>query len=150
MQKTPDSAITMAVGAGPYDCNTARFCIGETGEDVMPGKGVMRLRFLGSGGSNHDGCPTLFANDQGSYVVLGWKTDRPDTVEVPHLLTGFAEPGTYIGTMLRDSGRGTFLLTGCPVASPEVLGQMTMEAYETAIEVPKAERTYFGAISTES
>lgn len=110
----------------------------------------MRLRFLGSGGSNHDGCPTLFATDRGSYLVVGWKTDRPETVEIPHLLTGFAEPCTYIGAMLGDTGRGTFTLTGRPVTQTEVLDQLTMETYETAIEVPKMERTYFGGVPAES
>lgn len=104
----------------------------------------MRLRYLGKGGSNHDGCPTLFATDEGSYVVLGWRTDQPETVEIPHLLVGFAEPRTYIGAPMRDTGRGTFTLSGRLVTDQETLDQMTMEDYEKAIEVPKAERIYFG------
>jgi hypothetical protein len=104
----------------------------------------MRLTFLGRGGSNKDGCPTLYATDQDTYVVLGWQTSQPETVEIPHLLTGFAEPRNYIGTTLTDTGRGTFRLTGRPITDPNTLEQMTMETYETAIEVPRMERTYFG------
>ncbi|MEV6320636.1 hypothetical protein AB0M45_05475 [Nocardia sp. NPDC051787] len=106
----------------------------------------MRLQFLGSGGSDRNGCPTLFATDHG-YVVQAWKTDRPDTVELPHLLLGFVEPDTFIGAVLTDTGRGTFLLAGRPVTDLETLGQMAIEDNETAIEVPKAERTYYGGVS---
>ncbi|WP_330233402.1 hypothetical protein OHA40_13585 [Nocardia sp. NBC_00508] len=52
--------------------------------------------------------------------------------------------------MLGDTGRGTFTLTGRPVTQTEVLDQLTMETYETAIEVPKMERTYFGGVPAES
>lgn len=43
------------------------------------------------------------------------------------------------------AGRGTFLLSGRPITDRETLDQMSMETYETAIEVPKAERAYYGA-----
>ncbi|WP_245553456.1 hypothetical protein [Nocardia veterana] len=76
--------------------------------------------------------------------MIGWRTDCAETVEIPHLLTGFLEPRTYLGSPLTDTGRGTFRLTGTPVADGEALSQMTMEPDETCIEVPKNERTYFG------
>jgi hypothetical protein len=104
----------------------------------------MRLTFLGKGGSNKDGCPSLYATDQDTYVVLGWRTDRPETVEIPQLLTGYLQPRTYIGATLTDTGRGTFTVSGAPVTDSNTLGQLTMETYETAIEVPRKERTYFG------
>ncbi|MGW4770255.1 hypothetical protein ACWEO2_19685 [Nocardia sp. NPDC004278] len=104
----------------------------------------MRLTFLGKGGSNKDGCPSLFATDQDTYVVLGWRTDRPETVEIPHLLTGYLQPRTYIGATLTDTGRGTFTVSGAPLTDSDTLDQLTMETYETAIEVPRKERTYFG------
>ncbi len=63
----------------------------------------MNLKFLGSGGSDRNGCPTLYAKGEG-YVVQAWRTDRVGTVELPHL-------------------------------------------HETAVEVPKAERTYYGGVS---
>lgn len=105
----------------------------------------MSLTFLGKGGSNKDGCPTLYATDQGSYAAVVWQTDDPEVFEIPHLLLGFVEPGYFIGAPLTDTGRGTFRLTGRPITDPDTLEQMTMETYETAIEVPRMERTYFGA-----
>lgn len=108
----------------------------------------MPLRFLGKGGSTNNGCPTLLANDPGGYVVQAWKTDRPDTVELPHLLVGFVEPDTFIGSPLTDTGRGTFRLTGRPVTEPELLAQLDLADDETAIEVPKQERTFYGAAGT--
>ncbi|WP_249644141.1 hypothetical protein [Nocardia sputi] len=107
----------------------------------------MPLRFLGKGGSTNNGCPTLLANDPGGYVVQAWKTDRADTVELPHLLLGFLEPDTFIGATLTDTGRGTFRLTGRPVTEPELLAQLDIVDDETAIEVPKLERTFYGAAS---
>ncbi|WP_330232458.1 hypothetical protein OHA40_08200 [Nocardia sp. NBC_00508] len=109
----------------------------------------MYIRFLGKGGSDKTGCPALYATDQGSYLVQGWRTGHPGAVEIPHLLTGFAEPDTFIGAMMTDTGRGTFRLTGRPITDRETLNQLTLEDDEVAIEVPKAERNYYGGISVE-
>jgi hypothetical protein len=91
----------------------------------------------------------LYATDQGSYLVQGWKTGTPETIEIPHLLTGFAEKGTSIGAPMLDTGRGTFTVTGRPVTESNVLDQLSMEDHETAVEVPKADRIYYGGISTD-
>ncbi|MBF6414554.1 hypothetical protein [Nocardia cyriacigeorgica] len=107
----------------------------------------MQLRFLGKGGTEGGGCPSLYATDHGSYVVQGWKTTRPDTIEIPHLLTGFAEEGTFIGTRLTDTGRGTFTLVGVPITDPATLAQMDIYPDETCVEVAKAERAFYGATS---
>jgi hypothetical protein len=104
----------------------------------------MHLQFLGRGGSHSGGCPTLYATDRDTYVVQGWRTDRPGTVEIPHLLTGFAEPDTYIGAALTDTGRGTFTVSGAPVTDAEALAHMNLPAHETSIEVPKMERKFYG------
>lgn len=106
----------------------------------------MRLQFLGKGGSDVGGCPTLYATDQNSYLVQGWETATPETIEIPHLLTGFAEPDTFIGSAMTDTGRGTFTLSGRPVAAPETLAQLDLASNETAIEVPKIRRTFYGAL----
>ncbi|WP_297628962.1 hypothetical protein [Nocardia sp.] len=76
--------------------------------------------------------------------MLGWKTPTPETIEIPHLLLGFAEPDTFIGAAMTDTGRGTFTLTGRPITEPDTLDQLTMESYETAIEVPKNRRAFYG------
>ncbi|GAB2452620.1 hypothetical protein [Nocardia tengchongensis] len=110
----------------------------------------MCLHLLGKGGSGKDDCPSLYATDEGTYVLQGWKTDHPDAVEIPHLLTGFAESRNFIGATLTDTGRGAFRVSGRPITDPETLDQMTMEDYETAIEVTRAERTYFGGVPADS
>ena len=69
----------------------------------------MHLTFLGKGGSGVKDCPTLFATEKGTYLVQGWKTGRSDTVEIPHLLTGFAEQDTFIGATMTDTGRGWWM-----------------------------------------
>ncbi|AXK88646.1 hypothetical protein SAMN05421776_10811 [Nocardia farcinica] len=105
----------------------------------------MLLTFLGKGGSSDRDCPTLYATDRGTYLVQGWITDTAGVVEIPHLLPGFAEHDTYIGATMTDTGRGTFTLSGRPITDAETLGQLTLAADETAIEVPKLERTFYGA-----
>lgn len=107
----------------------------------------MRLRFLGKGGSDGNGCPSLYTTDQNSYLAQGWETDTVGTVEIPHLLLGFLVPDTFIGAELTDTGRGTFRLTGRPITDAETLAQLELAGDETAIEVPKLERTFYGGIS---
>ncbi|WP_238845234.1 hypothetical protein [Nocardia terpenica] len=67
------------------------------------------------------------------------------TIEIPHLLTGFAEPDTFIGAELVDTGRGTFRLTGRPVTDCETLDQLDLASNEAAVEVPKGEQRFYGA-----
>ncbi|MBL1077109.1 hypothetical protein JK358_22170 [Nocardia sp. 2] len=107
----------------------------------------MWLRFLGKGGTEGGGCPSLFATDHDTYVVQGWKTDDPNTVEIPHLLLGFTLSDTFIGATLNDTGRGTFTLSGAPVAALEVSASTDIYPDETCIEVPLFERTFYGAAS---
>ncbi|WP_280266533.1 hypothetical protein [Nocardia wallacei] len=109
----------------------------------------IRLRFLGTGDSGKTNCPTLYATDRGTYVVQGWKTGAPGTVEIPHMLLGYLENQTFIDTALVDSGRGTFTLTGRPIDDAPTLEQMTFQPNETAIEVPMKGRSYFGGVPAE-
>lgn len=109
----------------------------------------MRLKFLGKGGSDTGDCPSLYATDRLSYVVQGWRADDPESIEIPHLLTGFAEAGTYIGATMTDTGRGTFTLSGRPITESETLAQMDLAPGESAVEVPKLKRTYYGALPAE-
>ncbi|MFJ9371382.1 hypothetical protein ACIRRA_44255 [Nocardia sp. NPDC101769] len=87
----------------------------------------------------------MYDTDQNTFLVQGWQTDRPETVEIPHVLLGYAEPAMFIGATLTDSGRGTFTLTGEPVTDDETLNQLDLADDETAILVPKRERTFYGA-----
>ncbi|GAB2675794.1 hypothetical protein [Nocardia goodfellowii] len=108
----------------------------------------MRLHLLGKGGTTGGGCPSLYVTDRGTYVVQGWRTDVADRIEIPHLLTGFAQPDTFIGASMSDTGRGTFTLAGSPVTDPEALRQMDIYPDETCVEVPKAKRRFYGATRT--
>ncbi len=109
------------------------------------GRDIMQLRFLGRGGSQVNDCPTLYATDQGSYVATGWRTGTSETIEIPHLLMGFAEPHTFIGTALTETGRGTFTLSGRPITDDKTLSRLDLADDEAAIEVPKSKRTFYGA-----
>ncbi|MEU0543903.1 hypothetical protein [Nocardia sp. NPDC005978] len=109
----------------------------------------MRLRFLGKNGSKVGDCPSLFVTDRDTYLVQGWKTGTPETVEIPHVLLSYVEPDTFIGATMTDSGRGTFTLAGRPITEPETLDQLTMETYESAIEVPKNRRAFYGGAAAE-
>ncbi|MEV0710406.1 hypothetical protein [Nocardia aurea] len=113
--------------------------------DDAGGDFTMHLTFLGKAGSLSKDCPTLYATDQESFVVQGWQTDQQGTVEIPHVLLGFAEQATYLGTALTDTGRGTFTLAGIPIEDPVTLGQLVIAEDEAVIEVPKRERTFYGA-----
>lgn len=104
------------------------------------------LTFLGKGGSGDNDCPTMYATTPG-FLLVGWRTDRPETIEIPHLLLGFLPPESFIKATLTDTGRGTFKVTGDPVTDPETLDHLKMQSYETAVEVPKAERDYFGVLT---
>ncbi|MBF6449503.1 hypothetical protein IU429_17675 [Nocardia elegans] len=108
----------------------------------------MRLRFLGKGGSDKSGCPSLYATDRDTYLVQAWQTDTPETVELPHLLLGYLEPDTFIGATMTDTGRGTFRLTGRPITDHETLSQLDLANDETAIEVPKSRRVFYGAATS--
>lgn len=108
----------------------------------------MRLRFLGKNGSPGNSCPSLYETDRNSFVVQGWRTDSPGTVEIPHLLLGFTDPDSFVGAPLTDTGRGTFTVSGEPVTDPETLGQMVIEPHEGSVEVPKIERTFYGEAVT--
>ncbi|WP_433662582.1 hypothetical protein ACQPW1_10770 [Nocardia sp. CA-128927] len=97
----------------------------------------MSVRFLGTS-SNYDGSPTLFATATG-YLVQGWLVqDREDTIEIPHRLLAFLEPGTCLSARLEDTGRGTFLLSGTPVSDSSILAEIEVPSHERCIEVPSA------------
>ncbi|MBF6097108.1 hypothetical protein IU510_03325 [Nocardia cyriacigeorgica] len=96
----------------------------------------MKVRFIG-GESGGDGSPRLYATvtEPPRYAVQGWLTDDPGTVEIPHRLLQFTEPGTCLSG-LRDTGHGSFLLSGEPVTDPEALEIMKIPAHESAVLVP--------------
>jgi hypothetical protein len=105
----------------------------------------MQLTFLGKE-TQGGGSPTLFATDRSTYVVQGWKVaGRPASVEIPQRLLGYLEPRTCLGVRLDDTGRGSFILSGAPVADPEALAQMDLPGHETCVEVARGEAATEGS-----
>ncbi|MEO3924319.1 hypothetical protein ABGB07_10725 [Micromonosporaceae bacterium B7E4] len=97
----------------------------------------MELRFLGKQ-TQGGGSPTLFLTDRDTYVVQGWKVPGVQTsVEIPHELLQYLEPGTGLGVPLQDTGRGSYILSGLVVLDPEALSQMDIPGHETCVEVGK-------------
>ncbi|REK89891.1 hypothetical protein DY245_13240 [Streptomyces inhibens] len=120
----------------------------------------MKLRFLGKNSTPGDS-PTLYASNQDSYVVQGWKVyaqgllmqlDVPDgqtVVEVPtelfeHLTKDGHASGeikNFNAPIMLVTEQGTCLLQGPEVHDAEALSQMRIPDYETCIEVPKSSIT---------
>jgi len=100
----------------------------------------MRLRFLGKA-TQGGGSPTLFATDRASYVVQGWKvTGASESVEIPHRLLSHLEPGTCLGVLLADTGKGSFTLSGRPVTDSEALSYMDIPGRQPGV-APAMART---------
>lgn len=95
----------------------------------------MRLTFLGKE-TQGGGSPTLFATDRDTYLVQGWKvTDQEASVEIPTRLLAHLTPGTRLGTVVHDTGRGSVIVSGAPVTDAEALSQMDIPGHETGVEV---------------
>ncbi|MFF7130447.1 hypothetical protein [Streptomyces sp. NPDC008240] len=117
----------------------------------------MKLRFLGKNSTVGD-CPTLYATDQDTYLVQGWRIfandllmqleipDEKTAVEVPtELFEHLTKDGLPTGEIKRLEDPimiltpgGTFVVQGREVTDPETLAQMEIPDYETVVEVPKA------------
>jgi hypothetical protein len=90
------------------------------------------LRLLGSG-SDHGACPAVYATDFG-LIVQGDRIADGHAVAVPHQLLDWLEPGMTLPVEATDTP-GMILVPGTPVTDSEVLTQLTLEDYETAVEV---------------
>ncbi|WP_267245309.1 hypothetical protein [Streptomyces sp. PR69] len=117
----------------------------------------MKLRFLGKNSTPRDS-PTLYASDQDTYVIQGWKVYANDllmqldvpagqsVIEVPtELFEHLAKDGHENGEIKRFTDpimiltdQGTCVLQGPEMRDAEALSQMRMPDYETCIEVPKS------------
>ncbi|MBT3160585.1 hypothetical protein KQH42_27805 [Streptomyces sp. CHA1] len=120
----------------------------------------MQLRFLGKNSTPGDS-PTLYATDQDSYVIQGWKVyandllvqlDVPEgqtVIEVPtELFEHLKKDGQLSGEIAQFNDPikivtegGTCILQGPEMHDAEALEQMRMPDYETCIEVPKSSIT---------
>jgi hypothetical protein len=117
----------------------------------------MQLRFLGTNSTGGD-CPTLYVTDEGSYIVQGWEVyandmlmqlDVPEgqtVVEVPtELFEHLKRDGLPTGAIKRFEApimvltpNGTCIVQGKVVTDAEALSEMSIPAYESCVEVPKA------------
>ncbi|MFH0521826.1 hypothetical protein ACHBTE_32190 [Streptomyces sp. M41] len=120
----------------------------------------MKLRFLGKNSTPGDS-PTLYASDQDSYVVQGWKIyaqdllmrlDVPEgqtAIEVPtELFEHLTKDGLTSGEIKRFEApillvteQGTCVVQGPMMRDDEALSQMRLPDYEDCIEVPKSSIT---------
>lgn len=94
----------------------------------------MHVELLG-GDTGGQGSPRLYLTDRNTFAVQGWRTSEVDLIEIPHRLLKYARPGTCMAG-LKDTGHGTFLLSGTPITDPEALGIMEIPSHETAVEIP--------------
>ncbi len=120
----------------------------------------MKLRFLGKNSTPGDS-PTLYASDQDTYVIQGWKVYANDllmqldvpagqtVIEVPtELFEHLSKDGHASGEIKKFDApimlvteQGTCVLQGPEMHDAEALSQMRMPDYETCIEVPKSSIT---------
>ncbi|MGR8010348.1 hypothetical protein [Streptomyces hypolithicus] len=120
----------------------------------------MQLRFLGKNSTPGDS-PTLYASDQDTYVIQGWRVYANDlllqldvpagqtVIEVPtelfeHLTKdgqGSREIKKFDAPIMLVTEQGTCVLQGPEMHDAEALSQMRMPDYETCIEVPKSSIT---------
>lgn len=115
----------------------------------------MRLTFLGKD-SQPNQSPTLYATDQGSFVVQGWIVTDPaildsivvsedeTIVEVPaKLMTYLAKDGlagevvNLVPPIVHVKEDGNYIVRGVRVTDVEALGQMNIPDHETCVEVPR-------------
>jgi hypothetical protein len=116
----------------------------------------MRLTFLGKE-SQPNQSPTLYASDQGSYVVQGWIVSDPavlarldigddeTVVEVPpglmaHLSKDGLDGGVsrLVPPIVAVLDNGNYVVQGKRVSDVEALGQMDLPDHETCVEVLKS------------
>ncbi|MEV6758462.1 hypothetical protein [Streptomyces sp. NPDC051214] len=120
----------------------------------------MQLRFLGKNSTPGDS-PTLYASDEDTYVIQGWKVFANDllmqlevrqgetAVEVPiELFEHLTKDGQASGELKKFAApvmivteQGTCVLQGPEMNDSEALGQMRLPDYETCIEVPRSSIT---------
>jgi hypothetical protein len=117
---------------------------------------IMEIRFLGKE-TDHGDSPTLYATDQGSYLVQGWKVTDPEVlakldvsvgdtvVEIyARLMTHLAKDGlsgvvmSWVPPIVHVKENGNLVIQGKRVTDPEVRTEMNIPGHEDVVEVGKA------------
>ncbi len=116
----------------------------------------MEIRFLGKE-TDHGDSPTLYATDQGTYLVQGWKVTDPEILaklDVPEsetvveiyarLMTHLVKDGlsgvvtSWIPPIVHVKENGNLVIQGKRVTDPEALTEMNIPRHEDVVEVDKA------------
>jgi hypothetical protein len=116
----------------------------------------MQLRFLGKE-TDHGDSPTLYATDQGTYLVQGWKVSDPQILarlEVPEgetvveiyarLMTHLARDGLVgvvtnpVPPIVYVKDNGNLVIQGRRVTDQQALAQMNIPDHEEVVEIGKA------------
>jgi len=113
----------------------------------------MNIRYLGKE-SNVKNSPSLYATDQDSYIVQGWRhadlstlnrltiPDDETIVEVPPALFNHLAGDSFSGTItvlcapiMSVTQDGNYIVQGKRVTDAAVLAKMNIPAHETCVEV---------------
>lgn len=115
----------------------------------------MKLRFLGKD-STPTNSPTLYATDEDSYVIQGWKVtgsilallvvpDDETIVEVPAALLNFlsldgleSSARNLVPPIVHVKENGNYIIRGKRVVDEETLSQMNIPSHETCVHVSKS------------
>ncbi|MGH3883290.1 MAG: hypothetical protein ACRDSG_11075 [Pseudonocardiaceae bacterium] len=115
----------------------------------------MEIRFLGKE-TEHGDSPTLYATDQGTYLIQGWKIidseilvklDVPENeavVEIyAHLMAHLAKDGLsgvvtrWIPPIVHVKENGNLVIRGKRVTDSEALTEINIPGHEDVVEVDK-------------
>jgi len=116
----------------------------------------MEIRFLGKE-TEHLHSPTLYATDQGTYLIQGWKVTDPEILaklDVPEsetvveiydrLMTHLVKDGlsgvvtSWIPPIVHVKENGNLAIQGQRVTDLKVLAEMNIPSHEDVVEVDKA------------
>jgi hypothetical protein len=116
----------------------------------------MQIRFLGRE-TDHGDSPTLYATDQGTYLVQGWKVSDPKILarlEVPEgetvvevyarLMNHLAKDGlsgvvtSQVPPIVYVKDNGNLVIQGRQVTDRQTLTQMDIPDHEEVVEIDKA------------
>ena len=115
----------------------------------------MKIRFLGKE-TEHGDSPTLYATDQGTYLIQGWEVTDPEilakldvsesetVVEIyAQLMTHLVKDGlsgvvtSWIPPIVHVKENGNLVIQGKRVTDPKVLIRMSIPGHEDVVEVDK-------------
>lgn len=116
----------------------------------------MEIRFLGKS-TQGEHSPTLYATDQDTYIVQGWRVNDPEIlakldlsedetcVEIyARLLTHLANDGlsgvvvSWMHPIVHVTETGTYIVQGTRLTDPDTRRKMEIPDFEDAVEVSKA------------